>query len=322
MDPRYGDRTPWHDVALEIRGPVVGDLLRTFVERWDDPHPLDRRTPYRVLVQRKARMPRHPSKLPEAFPDPPAAGRHAVQVLRTYGHKHPGFPFAPRGEYSIARAYRKAFGRAQRLIYLEDQYLWSSVVAEGICTALERSPELRVIAVVPRYPDSDGRFTGPPARYGQLQAIDRLRAVAPDRVAVYDLENADGVPIYVHAKVCVVDDEWFTCGSDNFNRRSWTNDSELTCAVVGVGLARQLRAELWAEHLGGGPVLDPVEGFRQWADTAAALDSWHDGGRVGPRPAGQIRRHEPAPVRSPLARILYDHVYDPDGRPRRHRNEF
>jgi phosphatidylserine/phosphatidylglycerophosphate/cardiolipin synthase-like enzyme len=132
------------------------------------------------------------------------------------------------------------------------------------------------------------------------------------------------VPIYVHAKVCVVDDEWFTCGSDNFNRRSWTNDSELTCAVVGGGLARQLRAELWAEHLGGRPVLDPVEGFRQWADTASALDSWHDGGRVGPRPVGQIRRHEPAPVRNPLARILYDHVYDPDGRPRamRRRDEF
>lgn len=39
MDPRYGDRAPWHDAALELRGPVVGDLLRTFVERWDDGHP-------------------------------------------------------------------------------------------------------------------------------------------------------------------------------------------------------------------------------------------------------------------------------------------
>lgn len=74
MDERYGSRPPWHDVALELRGPIVGDLLRTFVERWDDSHPLDRRTPYRALVQRKARMPRHPSKLPEAFPDPPVAG--------------------------------------------------------------------------------------------------------------------------------------------------------------------------------------------------------------------------------------------------------
>jgi phosphatidylserine/phosphatidylglycerophosphate/cardiolipin synthase-like enzyme len=327
MDARYGERTPWHDVALELRGPVVGELLRTFVERWDDPHPLDRRTPYRFAVQRKARMPRHPSPLPEAFPDPPAAGQHAVQVLRTYGHKHPGFPFAVKGEYSIARAYQKAFGRAERLIYIEDQYLWSTVVAEGICTALEQAPELRVIAVVPRYPDSDGRITGPPARYAQLQAMNAMRAVAPDRVAVYNLENADGVPIYVHAKVCVVDDEWFTCGSDNFNRRSWTNDSELTCAVVGEGLARSLRSELWAEHLGVDPVLDPVKGFAQWAESAAALDDWHAAGRVGPRPTGQLRVHRPVPVGGLTAvwsRFMSDHVYDPDGRPRamRRRGEF
>jgi phosphatidylserine/phosphatidylglycerophosphate/cardiolipin synthase-like enzyme len=322
MDPRYGKQTPWHDAALELRGPVVGDVLRTFVERWDDPHPLDRRTPYRMLVQRKADMPRHPSELPENFPDPPEAGRHAVQVLRTFGHKHPPFPFAPKGEYSIARAYRKAFGRARRLIYIEDQYLWSSVVAEGLCEALERSPELRVIAVVPRYPDADGRFSGPPARYGQLQALDMLHTVAPDRFAVYDLENSAGTPIYVHAKVCVVDDEWFTCGSDNFNRRSWTNDSELTCAVVGDGLARSVREELWSEHLGVEPELDPVKGFEQWQVAADALDSWHAGGEVGARPAGQLRRHEPVPV-GRLARVwarpIYDHLYDPDGRPRRMR---
>lgn len=138
MDPRYGDRAPWHDAALELRGPVVGDLLRTFVERWDDGHPLDRRTPYRALIQRLARMPRHPESLPEDFPDPPPAGPHAVQVLRTYAHKRPGYPFAPEGERSVARAYLKAFGQARRLIYVEDQYLWSALVAQGICDALER----------------------------------------------------------------------------------------------------------------------------------------------------------------------------------------
>lgn len=201
------------------------------------------------------------------------------------------------------------------------------MVAEGLCEALERSPELRVIAVVPRYPDADGRFSGPPARYGQLQALDMLHAAAPDRFAVYDLENDAGTPIYVHAKVCVVDDEWFTCGSDNFNRRSWTNDSELTCAVVGDGLARSVREELWSEHLGAEPELDPVKGFEQWKAAAEALDSWHAGGEVGPRPAGQLRRHEPVPVGRVArvwARPLYDHVYDPDGRPRRmrRRNSF
>jgi phosphatidylserine/phosphatidylglycerophosphate/cardiolipin synthase-like enzyme len=344
MDPRYGDRPPWHDAALELRGPVVGDLVRTFVERWDDPHPLDRRTPHRMLVQRLARMPRHTEQLPEAFPDPPVAGSHAVQVLRTYAHKRPHYPFAPEGERSVARAYTKAFARARSLIYVEDQYLWSELVARGICDALERSAELRVIIVVPRYPDADRALSGPPSHLGQLHALRLLRDTAPERVAVYDLENARGVPIYVHAKICVVDDVWFTCGSDNFNRRSWTNDSELTCAVIDAAhdsreprdlsaggdgarrLARDLRLEVWSEHLGlahDDPVLlDPTAAFEIWRRRAADLDAWHARGQHGPRPSGQIRAHEPEPV-TRLQRLWAEPVYrvffDPDGRPARMR---
>ena len=344
MDRRYGDRTPWHDAALELRGPVVGDLLRTFCERWDDGHPLDRRTPYRMIVQRLARMPRHPASLPEEFPDPPPAGPHAVQVLRTYAYKHPGYPFAPAGERSIARAYGKAFGNARRLIYLEDQYLWSELIAQGMHEALDRSPDLRVIIVVPRYPDADGVVSGPPARFGQLRAVRMLRRSAPERVGIYNLENSTGSPIYVHAKICVVDDVWFTCGSDNFNRRSWTCDSELTCAVldpvvddrqpVAEGarrLPRDLRLEVWSEHLGQSreelALLEPLKGFDLWRRTAANLDAWHADGRKGERPPGHIRPHEPQPVtrlQALWAEPLYRLIYDPDGRPRRmrRRGEF
>jgi phosphatidylserine/phosphatidylglycerophosphate/cardiolipin synthase-like enzyme len=38
--------------------------------------------------------------------------------------------------------------------------------------------------------------------------------------------------VYVHAKACVVDDTWTCVGSDNLNLRSWTHDSELSCAVI------------------------------------------------------------------------------------------
>ena len=62
--------------------------------------------------------------------DPAPAGRHSVQVLRTYPAKRPRLPFAPEGERSIARAYLKVFQRARRLIYVEDQYLWSGAAAE------------------------------------------------------------------------------------------------------------------------------------------------------------------------------------------------
>jgi len=169
-----------------------------------------------------------------------------------------------------------------------------------------------------------------------------LRRIAPDRVGVFDLENSTGTPIYVHAKICIIDDTWFTCGSDNFNRRSWTTDSELTCAVLDTTadnreppgtdtghaasrrLARDLRLQLWAEHLSldqNDPQLhDPASGLELWNTTADALDHWHETGRRAPRPTGHVRHHTPEPV-PPIQRLwavpISRLVVDPDGRPRR-----
>ena len=173
MDRRYRGRAPGGTTRpSRLHGPVVGDLLRTFVwERWNDPAPLDRRTPARRLAQRLARMPAPaaPRRCLEAFPDPPAAGRHgAVQVLRTYARKRPAYPLnAPGGERSIARGFGKAFGLARSLVYIEDQYLWwPGAVVQALCDALRRSPDLRVLAVVPRYPDADTGLSGPANRLG------------------------------------------------------------------------------------------------------------------------------------------------------------
>ncbi len=341
MDPRYGKRPPWHDAAFELRGPVVADVLAVFAERWNDPHPLDHRNPYRMLLQRLAHMPRHTKPLPEAAPPPPPAGPHAVQLLRTYGPKRPPFPFAPAGERSIARAYTKAFARARSFIYIEDQYLWSTEVAAGIAKALVNNPRLQVIVVLPRYPDEDGPLTGPPSRLGQLRALSMLRREAPGRIGAFDLENDAGTPIYIHAKICIVDDTWITCGSDNFNRRSWTSDSELTCAVLdttpdnrdthdasaadpGPGrFARDLRLQLWAEHLGldrdDPRLLDAESGLTLFSTSADGLDNWHKAGRRATRPIGRLRHHRTEPISrlqrlwaAPLDRL----VIDPDARPR------
>jgi phosphatidylserine/phosphatidylglycerophosphate/cardiolipin synthase-like enzyme len=126
----------------------------------------------------------------------------------------------------------------------------------------------------------------------------------------------------------VVDDIWFACGSSNLNRRSWTTDSELTCAVLDpeAGLAGDLRCRLAAEHLAR-PADDPhlrdlASAFELWRRSAEMLDAWHHHGRVGPRPPGRARRHDPAVVSgwtwfwaAPLHRI----VFDPDDRSRRRR---
>jgi phosphatidylserine/phosphatidylglycerophosphate/cardiolipin synthase-like enzyme len=229
--------------------------------------------------------------------------------------------------------------RAGSLLYIEDQYFWSREVGHALADALHASPDLRVIVVVPRFPDRDGPVTGPPHRVGQRRTLDMVRDAGGDRVAVYDLENAVGTPIYVHAKVVVIDDEVALVGSDNMNRRSWTHDSELSIAVFdderddrepvdpggrGDGarvFARALRLELTREHLDAEKderLIDPVEVFERWRETARALDDWHASGCVGPRPPGRIRAHRPEPVAAwqrAYAIPLYRMLIDPDGRP-------
>jgi phosphatidylserine/phosphatidylglycerophosphate/cardiolipin synthase-like enzyme len=341
MDARYGETPPWHDVQLELRGPAVGQLAETFRERWDDPTPLDHRNPWRARLRKLLREPRRPDPLPPLLQPPGRAGDCAVQVLRTYPAKRPAYPFAPRGERSIARAYMKAFGRARRLIYVEDQYLWSAAVAAPLAEALRAHPDLRLIALVPRYPEQGGVLSEPPELVGHRAAIEHVREAGGDRVGVYDLENDDGTPVYVHAKACVVDDVWATVGSDNLNLRSWTHDSELSCAVIdgthdereprdpaGLGdgarvFARNLRLRLTAEHLGRRPddsdLLDPEGAFEAWRNSADELERWYEKGQEGPRPPGRVRTHVPEVLprwAQAWAPTVYRLVVDPDGRPR------
>ncbi len=349
LDSVYGDRPPWHDSQAEVRGPAVADLAETFRERWDDRTPLEHKSSLLGRVSARARSGNtRPDPLPHLGPPPPATGRHAVQVLRTYPAKRPRYPFAPDGERSIARIYAKALARARSLIYVEDQYFWSEEIATLYEEALRRAPELRMIVVVPRHPDRNGTLSGPANRLGQLVMMSRLADVGGDRVAVYDIENERGTAIYVHAKVVVIDDVFAMMGSDNMNRRSWTHDSELSIAVLdeegdereprdpaGLGdgarrFARELRLRLWREHLGVASedgLLDAREAFERWRVAAAALDAWHEGGCRGPRPPGRIRRHLPQPVAAwqrAWAWPLYRTIIDPDGRPfaLRHSHRF
>jgi phosphatidylserine/phosphatidylglycerophosphate/cardiolipin synthase-like enzyme len=332
MPEVYGNRPAWHDVQLAVRGPAVGDFETTFRERWGDPAPLSH-NPVRLLASRLDHDDMRAGPLPDQFADPEVCGAAVVQVLRTYPYRRWSYPFARDGERSIARAYAKAVGRARSMIYLEDQYLWSTEVTEVFAGALRREPELRMIAVIPLHPDCDGNDARAET-VGRERALRVLRAAGGDRVAVYGIENHAGQPVYVHAKVCVIDDVWTCVGSDNLNMRSWTHDSELSCAVMdadaGTGFGRALRVGLAREHLDRADdagLGDPHAMFEAYRRGAAALDAWHRDPGSGSRPAGRLRAYQPphvGPVRRALAAPMYKYLCDPDGRPwrMRRRHQF
>jgi phosphatidylserine/phosphatidylglycerophosphate/cardiolipin synthase-like enzyme len=342
----YGPSPAWHDVQLELRGPVVEQVEKIFRERWDDPKPMTR-LPWHAVPDRLRGLPQHGQPLPTPASPPPPAGACVVQLLRTYPSRRPGYPFAPRGERSVARGFAKALECAQRLVYVEDQYLWSAEVAHLFARALRRNPRLQVIAVAPRLPDREGLINVPPQLFGQQLARSLVREAGAGRVHRFDVENDDGWPIYIHAKVTIVDDTWAAVGSANLNRRSWTHDSELTAAVldqtpdprkpVGAGgcdatrrVAHELRIRLMGEHLGRNiedgndlkDLCDPEGAVRAFVESAEDLDDWYRSGRTTPRPPGRIRSHAlppESPWRRRLAPSLYNLVFDPDGRPRRTR---
>jgi phosphatidylserine/phosphatidylglycerophosphate/cardiolipin synthase-like enzyme len=75
---------------------------------------------------------------------------------------------------------------------------------------------------------------------------------------VYEDVEVDDRRSYIHTKVTIVDDVWATIGSANINVRSHTGDSEINCDYIdgraderGLRISvRDLRRQLWAEHVG------------------------------------------------------------------------
>ena len=328
---------------LPSAGPAVADIEHTFRERW---YGSTRAGPVQPGADAdRPRLPRRQARRPgSARAAARARAGRARTPCRCCGRIRPGCA-ATRSRRSGSAASptptARCFARARRLIYIEDQYLWAPFVADLLADALRRNPDLHVVAVVPRFPDKEGDGRGGRSLVGREQAIRVCRAAGGDRFAIYDVENAAGTPVYVHAKVVVVDDVWAMIGSDNLNRRSWTHDSELSCAVLddtrdereprdpaGLGdgaraFARDLRLRLWREHLGLdagddlSDLIDPRRGFdgvaaqrrrpRPVVRTAAG-QAPAAGATAAARPERMPRRHRPWAV------PVYRWIYDPDGR--------
>jgi phosphatidylserine/phosphatidylglycerophosphate/cardiolipin synthase-like enzyme len=219
-------RLGWHDVASRIRGPAVADVARHLAQRWEA-----------VTGERV------PAQAAEAAAP---AGDVELQIVRTVPEKL--YDFAPRGDFRIVEAYLRALRSAQRFVYLENQFLWAPEVVDILADKLRRPPsdEFRVVVMLPAKPNNGADDTR-----GQLSLLadadrDGRRFLS---TTLQSRSGATRDPLYVHAKVGIVDDRWLTLGSANLNAHSFFNDSEVNVVTCDPALARDTRLRLWASHL-------------------------------------------------------------------------
>jgi phosphatidylserine/phosphatidylglycerophosphate/cardiolipin synthase-like enzyme len=217
-------RLGWHDVATRLRGPVVADVNDHFVMRW------------RNVTGEDA----------DATPELAPAGESTAQIVRTVAEDMYGD--VARGDFRILESYMRALGSAQRLIYLENQFLWAPEIVSILADKLRSppSPDFRLVLLLPSRAN-----TGHDDTRGQVGVLADADADA-GRFLAATLQARSGRRsdrVYVHAKVGIVDDRWLTIGSANLNAHSLLNDSELNVITDDAGLIRRTRARLWAEHL-------------------------------------------------------------------------
>jgi phosphatidylserine/phosphatidylglycerophosphate/cardiolipin synthase-like enzyme len=222
----------WHDASSKLRGPLVRDVAAHFALRWEA-----------VAGQALA--------LPDA---PSPAGDVTAQLVRTVPER--AYDALPRGEFSTLEAYMRALRSARRLIYLENQFLWSPEIVDVLEGKLREPPsdDFRVVVLLPQKANN-----GQDDTRGMLGRL----VVADDgggRFLAATIQSRTGErsgPLYVHAKIGIVDDEWLAVGSANLNEHSLFNDTEVDVVTCDPRRARDTRLRLWSEHLERDAAGDP-----------------------------------------------------------------
>jgi phosphatidylserine/phosphatidylglycerophosphate/cardiolipin synthase-like enzyme len=244
---------PVHDVSTELRGPSVRALRATFAAMWNDAS--DRADDDRDLL----RVTRGAGR---------AADETAMRVVRTA----PGD-----GPMEILPALLDGLARAQRLIYIEHQYLSARPVVDALARALARHRSLELIIVLNQNPDVTAYRGWQNARLRDTGLLEhpRVGVFSPWTSSVDARQQRRRLnQVFVHSKVVVIDDRWALVGSANLDGVSLHSYGDDFSSAVGrrvfrgvrnfdVGVVvdgehdgragdrvRDLRRTLWREHLG------------------------------------------------------------------------
>lgn len=230
------DHPPRHDFMARIEGPSVMHLEENFRERWNR------------LIDRGVLHAENSTQVDNPLPGL-GVGSSAVQVVRTMP--------APYQEQGIRDVWLRAIRNARKLIYVEDQYFRSVAVSEAIASAIQKTPELQIIAIT-----SESHANQPITGQWSRVCFDIIRAVRPDfelhalHVVGTDCRgNKCVLCIDNHGKLLIVDDTFLMVGSCNVNDRGLDYEGECNLAIVDPEFVTRARQDLFHDYLDADPRL-------------------------------------------------------------------
>ncbi|GBH32623.1 phospholipase D-like domain-containing protein [Sphingobium xenophagum] len=229
---------PWHDATTALTGPVAAALGEHARNRW-------------VGAGGDALAPVEgvedcwPDHLPVQFTDVDVAISRSAPKMDDQEEL-----------IEIERLYCHQIAAAQRCIYAESQYFASRRIAEAIANRLDEADGPDIVIINPT--QADGWLEQQAMDSARARLFEALKARdVHGRLRIYHPFTTRGVPIYVHAKILIVDDRLIRVGSSNMNNRSMRLDTECdvtidTALPANAGWQDRIRAirdDLIAEHL-------------------------------------------------------------------------
>lgn len=255
---------PRHDFMTRVEGPLVFDVQANFIARWNG------------AIDNKNFFYRRLTKLSAVTTPATGSGNTTGQITRTM----PRYKPTPMGLVGCYEMYVRAIQNAERYIYIEDQYFRSDRIAQELAKACRNNPKLILIVVTP--PDyaaqweEVGLALASPSTYWTTDTFNIISSAIPNFCLFYlqvSGMDAGGNQIFVkvdtHAKIMIVDDEWYTIGSCNINERGFLYEGEMNIGVHSPVDALNLRKSLWSEHLQLNCPDDPAVAAKLWFEHAA-----------------------------------------------------
>jgi phosphatidylserine/phosphatidylglycerophosphate/cardiolipin synthase-like enzyme len=237
--PRGQAYGPWHDATMIVEGDIASALGELGRQRWQ-------RAGGKPLGEVQGGADDiWPEELPAQFEDV------EIGIARTRAE------YCDWGEVKeIAVLFERQIASAKDFIYAESQYFASRRVADALCKRLSEPDPPEIMIVHPL--NADGWLEQQAMDHARAELVRTLGAVDRRRRFNLYVPYTGETPIYVHAKIMIVDDTILRIGSANLNNRSLGLDSEcdlfIDCARPGNGHCREairkLRHSLLAEHCG------------------------------------------------------------------------